>query len=320
MKAYCIEQNQLILTDKPTPKPKQNELLIKVKAIGVNRADLLQLKGKYSLSKEKATPGLEIAGIVKDVGSKDSQFVVNQKVFCLVDGGAYANYCIADSNLCISMPDTWDFAHAAAILENGITVHETLIHHGQLKEKEHILIHAGGSGIGNIAIQMAKHIGAIVYTTVRQEHKISACTKAGADYVFVTSNESFKTALLQITNQLGVQLILDCIGLSYFNDNIESLAIDGCLIQIAYLSGANVSLNLSHLLYKRLKIIGFILRTQSLSYKKNAIKRFKTCWFEKYLSGIITPIIDKVFAFKQASEALQYLEQNKNIGKVIIVV
>ena len=296
-----------------------NEVLIKVKASGVNRPDVLQRKGLYSPPKDaSALPGLEVSGKIVKVGNKVKNFSTNQKVCALVHGGGYAEYCKAHESHVLNIPKGLDYIQSAGIPETYFTVWAKLIDKEKKKKKNTILIHGGSSGIGTTAIQLAKHIGCNVITTVGNEKKKKFCQKLGADLVIIYKKEDFFEKTMDFTKEKGVDIVLDMIGKDYFKKNLNLLRDKGKLISIAFLSGKDVKLDMSIVLKKRITITGSTLRPRTINEKARIAKNVKKiCWslFEKKR---IKPIIYKIYNLKEAYKAHKLMESSKHIGKIIL--
>ncbi|MEE9451763.1 MAG: NAD(P)H-quinone oxidoreductase [Gammaproteobacteria bacterium] len=309
----------LKISDVAIPVPTAQQLLIKVHATALNRADILQREGKYPPPLgESNIPGLEIAGEVIICGAQASGFKSGQRVFGLVGSGGYAEYCLLDHRMAMPMPDHWEYGQAAAVPEVFFTASETLFELGQLQSGEKILIHAGGSGVGTAAIQMAHHVGAQVYITAGSAAKIEKTQALGAKAGINYKTEDYAQEILRLTAGEGVDVVEDFIGQDYFARNLAILKPEGRLIQVAVMSGRQVSLDLSILMMKRLQIKGFILRSRSLEQKREITQRFSKRWVPLLISAKIKPIIDSVFPLAMIQEAHRYLQSNQHFGKVII--
>lgn len=311
----------LEITHKEKPHPGPEQVLVRVHATALNRADLMQRRGKYPPPPgESEILGLEIAGDVVAYGETANDLMIGQRVFGLVGGGGYAEYCLIDKDMVIPMPDEWDYEFAAAIPEVFFTAHETIFELGELKPDEAVLVHAGGSGVGSTAILMAKYIGAKVYFTAGSEDKIARVLALGADAGFNYKQSDFAKAILQATNNVGVNVIEDFIGANYLTQNLSCLAIGGRLIIVAYMGGAKGELDLQQVLRKRLQIKGSIMRTRSLDDKRAITKRFIKHWLPVLKAGEIKPVIDSVYEIKNVREAHARMEANQNFGKIILKV
>jgi len=323
MKAIIVQSpggaEQLKLGKTEEPIPKKNELLVKVEAMALNRADILQRQGKYPPPKGASkTLGLEISGTVSGAGHGVTKHKIGDKVFGLVPGGGYAEFCVINGSMANKIPGNLSFEQAAAIPEVFLTAYQSLISIAKLKKGERVLIHAGASGVGTAAIQIAKEIGAEVFVTASKEkHKI--CFELGADEAIDYKSENFYEKVSNLTNNNGVDVIIDFISAPYFKDNIKSLAVDGRLIILASLGGGKIDdFDLRQILTKRLSIIGSTLRARSLEYQINLNKEFINFAYEKFESGKLRPVIDKIFNWKEVAIAHQYMEANKNAGKIVL--
>lgn len=308
---------QLSEVSKPTPSAQQ--LLIKVHATALNRADILQRQGKYPPPPgESEILGLEIAGEVVCLGSEVTGFKQGQRVFGLVGGGGYAEFCLLDHQMAMLVPQHWSYAQAAAVPEVFFTANEAIFELGQLQGKETILIHAGGSGVGTAGIQMASHLGACVYITAGSQSKIDKAIALGARAGFNYKLDDFADKILDLTHGLGVDVVIDFIGANYLSRNLAILKEGGRLIQVAVMSGRLAEIDLSLLMNKLVQIKGFIMRRRHLEQKRNITKRFKQRWLTLLKDGKIRPIIDSIFPITQIQDAHRYLEASKHFGKVVI--
>ncbi|MFB7142458.1 NAD(P)H-quinone oxidoreductase [Gottfriedia sp. NPDC056225] len=321
MKAVQIDEaKQLFIDDYPMPALGENELLVKVHATAINRADLLQKHGKYAVP-PGASPilGLEMSGIVEQIGANVANWNVGDRVCGLLPGGGYAQYVSIPADLVIPIPEHLSFEDAAVIPEVFLTAYLNLFELGKLKENETVLIHAGASGVGTAAIQLVRELGAKSIVTAGNESKLAACTDLGANYVVNYKNEDFKTKVEEITNHAGVDVILDFIGASYFHQNLQSLTTNGRLILIGTMGGIKVNdVNLLPLLTKRISIIGSTLRSQTLEQKIHLTNQFKKFVLPLFTNNKIKPIIDSVYSWHEVNEAHSRMENNLNIGKIVL--
>ena len=309
----------LQMTDSAIPKPSSNQLLVKVYASALNRADILQREGKYPPPPgESEIMGLEIAGEIVSCGQSVDDLKVGQRVFGLVAGGGYAQYCLLDQQMAMVMPDHWSYIEAAAVPEVFLTANETICEIGQLKSGETVLIHAGGSGVGTAAIQMAREIGAQIYTTAGSDDKIKKACNLGAHAGINYKQSDFVQEILRLTDGKGVDLIEDFIGADYFAKHLTLLKEQGRLIQVAVMSGRLTEIDLSVLMAKRLHLIGFIMRRQSIENKREITQRFKSRWLNLMINGKINPIIDTVFKLDHIQAAHRYMEESKQFGKIVL--
>lgn len=305
----------------PIPVPNPEQLLVQVRATALNRADILQRKGLYPPpAGESEILGLEFAGEVIAWGSAVQGFHVGQRVFSLVGGGAYAEYALCDAAIAIPMPEHWDFHHAAAVAEVFLTAAESVFELGRLQAGHSILIHAGGSGVGTAAIQMAKYRGAQVYLTAGSNAKIQRALDLGADMGICYHTADFVEVVKELTEGAGVDVVLDFLGASYLTRNLAVLKPAGRLVMLALMGGAKAELNLGRVLSRRLQLLGCVMRSRSLADKRAMSARFRQEWMPVLAAGKIKPIIDSVFSWRKVREAHDYMEQNQNFGKIILVV
>ncbi|WP_138417563.1 NAD(P)H-quinone oxidoreductase [Aquibacillus sediminis] len=318
MKAMVVQEGQLQVATVDKPTRKMTELLINVKAVGINRTDIISRKGRGGYLKNPIL-GVEIAGVVEDNGN-DPSIPVGARVMGLVNGGAYAEYAVMPADRAMIIPDHLTFEQAAAIPEVFLTAYQTLFWLGNLQQNETVLIHAGGSGVGTAAIQLAKQVvGATVIITAGSEEKLAYCRQLGADYTINYKEQAFDEHVLEVTDQKGVDVVLDFIGASYYEKNLASLKTDGRWILIGLLGGAKVDqINLQQLMAKRIHLKGTLLTPRSDNYKAALTTDFMQHAYPMFSQQRLKPIVDQVFPLEQAQQAHQYMEDNKNIGKIIL--
>lgn len=323
MKAVSIvhpgDSSQLIIQQREKPVPKSNELLIEVKAAALNRTDLLT-RSNTSLNAPYPILGVEVSGIVIENPGVNKRFKPGTRVAGLVNQGGYAEYAVLPADRAIVLPENIDFVHGAAIPEVFLTAYQTLYWLGKLKSEETVLIHAGASGVGTAAIQMAKHItGARVITTAGSKEKLAVCKELGANVTINYKEENFSEIVLDDTHQDGVELILDFVGSSYWEKNMKALKDDSRWILIGTLGGSIVKeLKLLELLTKRVTLIGTLLTPRSDAYKAKLTQEFVKVVMPYLESGSIRTIIDTTFSLEEVAKAHRYMESNKNIGKIIL--
>jgi len=303
------------------PTPSDHQVLIKSHVVGINRPDVFQRSGSYP-PPPGASPylGLEVAGEVVSVGKDVTQLKAGDQVCALTPGGSYAEYCVTDAGSCLLIPKGLSMLQAAAIPENYFTVWSNLFDMGHLKAGESILIHGGSSGIGITAIQLAKQFGATVYTTVGNTEKVKACKQLGADEVFNYKEEDFVEKVLDATNKKGVNVILDMVGGSYIQRNLQSLAIDGRLLQVAFLEGSKASLDVQAIMRKRLTYTGATLRPRSDLQKAHIAQALQTNVWPLLERGSCLPVIDSVYPFTEVVQAHERMESSAHIGKIMLQV
>lgn len=324
MKAVLVnETNQdLYIGEVHDPTPKEGELLVKVKATAINRADLLQRKGLYPPPPGTSSiMGLEIAGVIEGVGRSVSGWKEGDRVYALLSGGGYAEKVVIPAEMAMKIPDGMTFEKAAAVPEAFLTAFLNTVELGHLQSGEHVLIHAGASGVGTAAIQIARELGAISIVTAGSAEKLERCAYLGANYTVNYKEEDFSKMVQQVTSGIGVQLILDFVGASYWEDNMKSIGIDGIWILIGTLGGQNLAnVNLGSFLQKRIQFIGSTLRSRSTSFKIELTRKFEDFSNEKFANGKLVPIIDRVYNWQDVATAHQYMAENRNIGKIVLKV
>ena len=300
------------------PKPKRNEVLIKISYAGINRPDVLQRSGSY-LPPQGASdlPGLEASGIIFAIGENVTNWEVGDEVCALLPGGGYAEYAVTQASHCLPVPTGMSLKQAAALPETLFTVWSNVFQRGGLKPNEKFLVHGGSSGIGTMAIQLANLFGSEVYATAGSEAKCSACEELGAIRAINYNKEDFLEVIKSIG---GVHLILDMVGGAYIEKNIKALVDDGRLVQIAFLKGAKVELNFAQIMTRRLTVTGSTLRPQSdLSKSQIASELLEKIW-PLLSTGRINPVINSVFDLNDVSSAHLLMESSKHIGKIVLKV
>lgn len=325
MKAITLEEfgsaDVLKLGDAPTPDVRPTDLLVRVYAAGVNRADLTHRNGGYGRPDFGDSPiiGLEIAGEVIATGADVIGYAVGDRVMGVVGGGAYAEIARIDYRMAMPIPAQLDYVHAAAIPEVFVTAHEAMMHLGGLKAGDCVLIHAAAGGVGSAAVQLAYATGATVYATtegsksVRVEH-------LGADVAINYKTQDFAEVIALKTNGRGVDVVIDFVGAPYFSRNIASLANGGRLIQVGILGGGGeVSLKLEHVLYRHLQIIGTVMKSRTQPEKHAMIQRFREHWLERFEGGdSLEPVVDSTYPLSRAADAHRRMESAENVGKIIL--
>jgi len=303
------------------PRPGDGELLVKVAAAGVNRPDVAQRSGSYPPPPGASDlPGLEIAGEVVAVGSNVRKHNLGDKVMSLVAGGGYAEYCIAPDSHAITVPGTLSITEAAAIPETLMTVWHNVFERGGLQAGETLLIHGGSSGIGTMAIQLAKAFGARVIVTVGSQDKADACLKLGADHAINYKSQDFVTASREMTGGQGPNLILDMVGGDYIERNYDAAAMDGRIVQIAFLGGPKATVNFAKLMTKRLLHTGSTLRPRSIADKAAMVAAIEAKVLPLLQAGKVKPLIDSTFPLRSAADAHRRMETSQHIGKIVLTV
>jgi len=300
------------------PVPSGDEALIKVEAAALNRADILQRQGKYPPPPGASKIlGLEISGTVVKA-PESNQDLLDSKVMALISGGGYAEYVSVPSSLLLPVPPRLNMVEAAGIMEAFLTGWQSLKWLADLKKGEKVLIHAGASGVGSACIQLAKSLGAEVSITASAS-KHEFCRKLGADLCIDYRTQDFQQA---INDQFGgVDVIIDFVGGSYFQKNIDSLKLDGRMVVLGLLGGLKTAaINMGPVLFKRLMIKGSTLRSRSLAYRAQLVRDFEKNCYQLLHQGDIHPVVDKVFPWRNVQQAHQYMEENRNRGKIILEV
>jgi len=303
------------------PKPKNNEVLIKVKAAGVNRPDILQREGEYPPPKGASDIlGLEISGEVVEIGEKTKNIKIGDKVCALVSGGGYSEYCLAPYQQCLPIPKNISFEEASTIPETFFTVWFNLFIRSRIEKNKKILIHGGSSGIGTTAIQFAKNFGLEVFTTTRSNIKLNKCKKIGADHAINSKKINFEEFIKKKTNNQGVDFILDIVGGNYVQKNINILKRNGTLINIGWLTGSIVNVNLLMIMLKRLVITGSTLRVGSLEEKEKIAKDLKKNIWPLIEKKKIKPILCKTFPLNKVKDAHIYMDKGLHFGKIALII
>jgi putative PIG3 family NAD(P)H quinone oxidoreductase len=314
----------LRIAERPTPVPAPGEVLVHVRAAGVNRPDILQRLGKYPPPPGSSDiPGLEVAGIVTAVGPADAtpvRWSAGDVVCALVAGGGYAQFCAIPAEQCLPIPPGLDFMAAAAIPETYFTVWTNLFHRGRLQKGERLLVHGGASGIGTTAIQLARACGATVYATAGSREKCTACERLGAAQAFNHRTMDFVLATQELTGGHGVDVILDIVGGDYLRRNLEALAVDGRLIQIGLLGGAAAEIDLGRLMQRRVTLTGSTLRIRSVAEKGAIARELEQHVWPLLAARQIAPVVHGTLPLERAADAHRLLESGKVIGKLVLTV
>lgn len=303
------------------PKPKNKQVIVHIRAAGLNRADVLQRKGLYPAPKNfpERILGLEFAGEVAKKGEAVNNLKIGDRVFGITAGGAQAEFVSSEESLLARIPENLNFIEAAAVPEAFITAHDAIFTQGNLREAETLLIHAVGSGVGLAALQLAKAKNIKVFGTSRTLDKLEKCKRYGLDEAIPINKEpSFSKKIKEKTKDKGAEVILDLVGARYFSENLESLAEKGRLVLIGLTSGAKTEFNMGTALAKRLKIIGTVLRSRSTEEKALATEKFIADVLPLIEKKFIEPNVDKVFELEEIQKAHEYLESNQSFGKVVL--
>ncbi len=311
----------MVLAEREWEQPTGRQVLIEVAYAGVNRPDCLQRAGAYP-PPPGASPylGLEVAGRIVAIGPDVSSRKVGDTVCALTPGGGYAEFALADERHCLSVPKGMDLLAAACVPENYFTVWTNVFDRARLAKGEKFLVHGGSSGIGLTAIQLAHAFGAEVWTTVGNEEKAEACRKAGADHVILYKDQDFESVVKADTGKQGVDVILDMVGGDYINRNIRSLAVNGRMVQIAFLEGSKAQIDATPIMVKRLTFTGSTLRPRSDEDKGEIARALTQKVVPLMEQGKCLPVIHKVFPLAEAAQAHVLMESSKHIGKIALKV
>lgn len=311
----------LIPETRALPKPGPGEILVKVAAAGVNRPDVAQRSGAYPPPPGASDlPGLEIAGVVVALGEGASKHKLGDKVMSLVAGGGYAQYCIAPDAQAMTVPDGFSMMEAGATAETLMTVWHNVFERGGLQPGETLLIHGGSSGIGTMAIQLAKALGSKVIVTVGSQAKADACLKLGADHVINYKEEDFVAKVKEITGGAGVELIVDMVGGEYVDKNLDCAQVEGRIVQIAVLNGPKATINAAKIMVKRLHYTGSTLRPRTPADKAAMVRAIEANVLPLLQAGRVKPVMDSSFPLEKAADAHRRMESSAHIGKIVLVV
>jgi NADPH2:quinone reductase len=303
------------------PEPGPGQVLIRVAAAGVNRPDVLQRQGAYPAPKgHSEIPGLEVAGEIASLGEGVSVFKLGEAVMALVNGGGYAEYCIADAGTCLLVPSNLTLTEAAAIPETAFTVWHNVFERGGLQSGEWLLVHGGSSGIGVMAIQLAKARGAHVIATAGSQEKCQAAIRLGADRAIDYKTEDFVEVIKRVTDGRGVDVILDMVGGDYIERNIKCCADDARIVNIGYQKGSKVTLDLMRVMLKRLTLTGSTLRIRSSDVKAAIATAVAANVLPLFADSTVTTVIDRTFPLAEAAAAHARMETSEHIGKIVLTV
>nr|WP_088709538.1 NAD(P)H-quinone oxidoreductase [Noviherbaspirillum denitrificans] len=309
----------LRLAERPVPVPGPHEVLIRVAYAGVNRPDVLQRQGRYNPPPD-ACPylGLEVSGTIEKVGEAVTRWRPGDKVCALTHGGGYAEFCVNHESHCLPVPQGLSLEQAAALPETYATVWANLFVNGAVREGRSILVHGGSSGIGITAIQLARAFGARVFTTVGTPEKAAFCTQLGVEAAINYRTDDFGKVIAERTDGKGVDVILDMVGGGYVERNLAALALEGTLVQISFLEGSRMDIDLAPIMLKRLTVTGSTLRARSVENKAALLAGLEKQVWPLLAAGKCLPRVDRVLALEEAAEAHRLMEEGKLIGKVVM--
>lgn len=311
--------NLLKIGKMPIPSIRPEEVLVQVEACSVNRADLLQRRGLYPPpSGVSPVLGLDFAGTVAEVGPKASGWKKGDRVFGIVAGGGYARYVAVHKDHLLAIPENLSFVEAAAAAEVFFTAHLNLFEEARLQAGETLFLHGGGSGVGTAAIQLARQAGAAVIITAGGPERIQRCLELGASFGINYKEEDFASRVMEFTRGQGVDVILDWIGAPYLQKHIRILRSGGRLVLIGLMGGNTGDIHLAPLLTKRLRIIGSVLRTRSVSEKAALTASFKEKVLPLLASGAVRPVIHAVYPFEAVEEAHLVMKSGAHFGKIVL--
>ncbi len=304
--------------------PAADRVLVRVRAAGLNRADILQRKGFYPApdGAPRDIPGLEFAGEVVETGDEVRALRVGQRVFGITAGGAQAEYVVVPESTLAIVPPNLDWHEAAAVPEAFITAHDALFTQARLEMGERVAVHAAGSGVGLAAVQLARAAGARVYGTSRTAEKLERARGYGLDEAIVVGDDPavFASAVVVLTKGTGVHVILDLVGGPYLQPNLEALAFQGRLLLVGTTAGASAAFGYGVVMGKRLRIIGTVLRARSIEEKATATRLFAAHVVPLLEREVVRPVIDKVYSLDEVREAHERLESNASFGKIVLKV
>ena len=311
----------LVVATRALPGIKDDEVLIEVKAAGVNMPDVLQRKGRYPVPPGASDiPGLEVAGVVAKAGPAAAPWKAGDAVCALVPGGGYAEFVNAHAGSCLPVPRGMSWTEAAAIPETFFTVWENVFRRARLAQGESFLVHGGSSGIGTTAIQLARMTGCRVFATCGSAEKRAACEALGAERAINYKEEDFAAVVNDMTGGKGVNVILDMVGGDYLQKNISILAIDGRLWNVNYMGGIKVEVDFRQVLMKSLTIGASVLRSRSLEHKQTIARELRDKVWPWLESGNVKPVIYNTFPLENAAEAHALMESSQHIGKIVLAI
>ena len=309
----------IVVEEAPMPRPAAGQVLVKLSAAGVNRPDCLQRAGLYPPPPGTTpVPGLEGAGEIVATGEGVPASLLGERVCALLNGGGYAEYALAEEALCLPIPHTCSDIEAAAIPETFFTVYDNVFTRGKLRPGESFLVHGGASGIGSTAIQLAARAGATVFVTAGGPEKVAFCKKLGAHHVIDHRAGDFAEEIKRIQGKRGLDVILDMVGGDYIAKNISLLAVEGRLVQIAFLEGSKASIDFMPLMMKRLTVTGSTLRARSNELKGEVADKVRQHVWPLIEAGKVKPVIDKVFPLSEARAAHALMESGAHKGKIVL--
>ena len=323
MKAIEISQpggpEVLTLVERPKPELKPGQVLIKVKAAGINRPDVFQRLGNYPPPSDASDlPGLEVAGEIVEGDVSGTNFKIGDMVCALTPGGGYAEYCAAPAGNCLPIPEGLSLVEAATLPETYFTVWSNVFDRGQLKKGETLLVHGGASGIGTTAILLARAFGHTVYATVGSDERVAAVEALGASKGINYKTQDFVEEIKTLTNGRGVDVILDMVAGEYINRNLQCLAEDGRTVIIAQLGGSKATINSNMLMRRRLTVTGSTLRPRTPEFKTEIARALEANVWPLFGSGQLKPVVYATFPFADVQKAHAMMDAGEQIGKIVL--
>jgi putative PIG3 family NAD(P)H quinone oxidoreductase len=308
------------IEDRPVPEYGPEQVLVRVQASALNRADTMQRAGNYPAPPGAPAdiPGLEFAGVVEAVGSGVGSVRVGQRVFGITAGGGQAEYVVSQERLLVGVPDNLSMSEAAAVPEAFITAADALFALAGLASGETVLVHAVGSGVGLAALQLAKAAGCSVFGTSRSADKLARAAELGLDLGIDTTQQDFAEVVAERTGKRGVEVVIDFVGAPYLAGNLAALATRGRLVEVASMGGVRGELNIGLLMRKRIQIVGTVLRARPLEEKGMATRLFADRVVPQLASGLVRANVDRVFPLEELAEAHRYMEADRNFGKIVL--
>lgn len=307
--------------ERPNPEPGEGEIVIRVEAAGVSRADIMQRQGKYPPPPGASDiPGLDVAGTVDGIGAGVNRFKKGDPVCAIVAGGGYAEYCVAPAVQVLPLPERWSAVESATLPENLFTVFDNLITRAALRGGETVLVHGGTSGIGSMAIMLARAWGTTVFATAGSDEKCAACVSLGAEHAINYKKADFAAEINRITAGRGVDVVVDLVGGSYLERNLDVLATEGRITIIATQGGRTGQLNIGALMMKRARVMGSTMRVRTPAQKGEiAVRLLREVWPLLPPKNPIRPVIDTTFPLRDARLAHERMESGRHIGKIVLI-
>ncbi|MGH3742155.1 MAG: NAD(P)H-quinone oxidoreductase [Micromonosporaceae bacterium] len=309
----------VVIAELPRPRPGPDDLLVRVHASALNRGDLLQRDGEYQVPEgQSSVLGVEVAGTVESCGERVVDHRPGDRVFGVVAGGGFAEYCLLDRGMANPIPSAWGFREAAATAEAWLTADETLFELGGLVAGQTVLVHASASGVGATMVQLARHVGARVYGTAGSAAKASAVRALGAEHVIDYRAQDFVPEVSRLTGGQGVDLVMDFIGGAWLERNLRVLRDGGRLILVGLLDGLDARLDMLEVVARRLQIKGSSLRLRPIEQKREVNRRFQQRWLARLQADKIRPVIHAEYPFEEIHAAQREMEDNRNVGKIVL--